>query len=300
MSELAEIQEKLQDTVATLAALENDIALHPDVAALRLNYQSIDKRRKKLEAELAAAASAKGLEVCTYRILSEESRVKVAGLASVLGEYQNLVSIFYDALKSGAKQRATLNAEAIQETSLDFAYSFAGSVGFVFTVPNERTFFDNTHLDEAIRLIFEASRAEQSTDIIRFARQLGPAPIRVLYRWTASHVRWTFSAEIQWKRGPELRQAALIQVPEFRRLQQVLDETSDDTHERIVLVGELVGADIPRRSFHFRPGSGKDIKGFFAEVIDHAHTVELPKRYRATLMKTTRIKYSTEEPEVLH
>jgi hypothetical protein len=300
MSDLVDIQEKLQDTVAMLTALESDLARHPNTPALLLNYQSIEKRKRKLEAELSAAASALGLEVCSYRIIPDGERVKVAGLTSAIGEYQSLVSIFYDAVKNGAKQIAALSAEAIRDTSFDFAYAFAGSVGFVFTLPNERTMFDNTHLDEAIRLIFEVSKAEKPSDILRFARKLGPAPIRVLYRWTESHVRSSFSAEIQWKRGSDIRQSMLIQGAEFQRLQQMLIETSDDTREELVVQAELVGADITRKTFHLRMDQGPDIRGRFANAIGHSHTVELPKHYRATITKTTRIRYSTEEPEVLH
>lgn len=300
MSDLVDIQEKLRDTVATLAALESDLARHPDVPALLLNYESIEKRRKKLEAELAMAAAALGIEVCSYRILPKEERVKVAGLTSTIAEYQNLVSIFYDALKHGAKQKVSLSAEAIHDTSFDFAYAYAGSVGLVFTLPNEPTFFDNTMLDEAIRLIFDVAKAEQPDDILRFARRLGAAPIRILYRWADSHVRASFSAEIQWKRGSEVRQSALIQEPEFQRLQKVLVQTSEDTREEIVVIGELVGADVTRRTFHLRVPHGPDIRGHFATVIGQAHTVELPKRYRAALLKTTRVLYSTEEPQVFH
>lgn len=300
MSEIVGIREKLQDTAAMLTAMEGDLARTPDAKALLLNFKSVEKRKKKLEDELAITAASLGLEVCSYRILPNEQRVKVAGLASAIGEYQNLVSIFYDALKNGAKLRATLNADALRDTSFDFAYAFAGSVGFVFTLPNELTMFNNTFLDEAIRLIFEVSKAEQPSDILRFSRQLGPAPIRTLYRWAESHVQSFFSAEIQWKRGPDIRQSALIQEPEFQRLQRVLVLTSDDTREEMVVVGELVGADVLRQTFHLRMDHGPDIRGRFSEVIGSAHTVELPKRYRATLLKTTRIRYSTEEPEVFH
>jgi len=300
MSDLADIQEKLQDTVAMLAALEEDLARRPDSSALLLNYKSIEKRKRKLEAELASATDALGLEVCSYRILPDAERVKVAGLASAIGEFQNLVSMFYDALRNGAKQRATLSLETVRYTSFDFAYAFAGSVGFVFTLPNERTMFDNTFLDEAIRLIFEAARAEKPEEVLQFARRLGPAPIRSLYRWAESHVRSLFSAEIQWKRGKEVRQTALIQGAEFQRLQQVLVETSDETREESVVHGELLGADVDRQTFHLRVDDGPDIRGRFSEVIGYAHTVEIPKRYRATLLKTTRVRYSTEEPEVSH
>lgn len=299
MNDLIDLHDKLQDTLAAIARMERELKpQQPDTVQLRLTLRSLEGRKRQLETAFLAASASQGLEVCSYRIVPDEERVKVAGIAAAIGEYQALVSIFYDAIKNGAKQIAKLNADAQQETAFDFAYAFAGSAGFVFTLPNEPTLFDNTNLDEAIRLIFEASSATQPAEILQLARRLGPAPIRVLYRWSNAHVRSSFSAEIKWKRGSETRQSALIQMPEFRRLRQVLDETSENTAEETTVAGELVGADVSRRSFHLRLDNGQDIRGSFAQVIGPAHPVKLPKRYRVTLLKQTRIRYSTEEPEV--
>jgi hypothetical protein len=121
MSALLDIQEKLQDTAAMLAELERELARFPDDKGLRLNYQSIEKRNGRLESELAAVTAGMGLELCRYRVVPAQERIKLAGLAGVLGDYQSLVTNFYDALKNGPKQRGKVSAEIAAATAFDFA-----------------------------------------------------------------------------------------------------------------------------------------------------------------------------------
>jgi hypothetical protein len=298
MSDLLDIQEKLQDTAAMLAQLERDLARHPDAFGVQLNIMSLEKRKRKLETELSAATAAMGLEVCSYRIMPEQARVKLAGVTGTLGDYQSLVSSFYNAIKNGAKHTAKLGAEVAAQTAFDFAYAFTGSVGFVFTVPNETTLFDNTVMDESIRLIFEVAKAQRPEDILAFARRLGPAPIRALYKWADDHVKASFSADIEWRRGEVVRQKVLIQWLEFERLRQAISETSDESSEEFTLGGLLVGTDVTKRTFHFQPDDGSDVRGKSGEVISPSHPVEVPKRYEAALRKTTKIHYSTEQEDV--
>ncbi|HEY1380571.1 MAG TPA: hypothetical protein VGF55_27465, partial [Gemmataceae bacterium] len=106
MSALLDIQEKLQDTAAMLAELERELARFPNDRGLRLNYQSVEKRKVKLESELEAVTASLGLELCRYRVVPEQDRIKLAGLAGALGDFQSLVTVFYDAIKSGPKRRS--------------------------------------------------------------------------------------------------------------------------------------------------------------------------------------------------
>src|SRR5437867_3375751 len=128
MSRLLDIREKLQDTSAMLAQLERDLARNPDdTRSLQLEVQSLEKRKRLLEEEMLAVTAEMGLEVCRYRIVPEQARLRLAGVTGALGQYQDLVTIFYDALKNGPKQRGKISAEVASETALDFAYALAGS-----------------------------------------------------------------------------------------------------------------------------------------------------------------------------
>lgn len=298
MSDLLDIQGKLQDTAAMLAQLERDFARRPGSLGVQLNIESLEKRKQKLEAELSSATAALGLEVCSYRLLPSQNRAKLSGVTGALGQYQSLLSLFYDAIRNGPKQTAKVSADAAAHTALDLAYVFTGSIGFVLTVPNETTLFDNTTIDESIRLTFEIPKATRPEDILTFARKLGPAPIRAVYKWADAHVKGLLGADIEWRRGERMRQRGLIQWQEFERLQRTILETSDEISENFSVIGELVGTDVTKKTFHLRPGDGGDIRGSSGDVISQSRSVEVPRLYKAKIRKTTKIHYSTEQEDV--
>src|SRR5262249_14820307 len=159
---------------------------------------------------------------------------RLAWLANALGDYQTALSLFFEAIRSKTpKQTAKLSTDAIAQSSLDFGYTFAGSVGFVLTIPNERLLEMENDLDEAVQLIFEVSKAQTPPEILNHAKRLGKAPIRAIFRWADSHVKALFSADIEWRRGRSLRKKTIIQNPEFERLQQTLLQTSEETTTEI-------------------------------------------------------------------
>ena len=297
MNQLLDIQEKLQDTSAALARLSGDIVRHPNSNALRWDLKSLEKRRDALESQLLSAAAAQGREVCKYRLIPEQDRVRVSGLAGVLGGYQNVLTGFYHAKKSGKpKARATLSAESVEDTALDFSYAFAGSVGFVFTVPIERTLFDNNELAEAIQTVGDLAKTRKTEEILRHAKEFGAAPIRALFKWADAHVRASLNVDIEWRLGEEVKQKILIQVPEFVKLRETISATSEEDVKEFTLTGVLQGADVGARTFHFRPDSGvEDIRGSSGGVISQTQTVTVPWRYSAARRKTTRVFFSTDE-----
>ncbi len=300
MSVLANIQERLQKTVRMIAELEREIPRYPEVAALRTNIRSLEKVKKRLEEEMLAEANAVGREVCRYRVLPEQGRAKLADLAAALTNYQSVVSVFYEAKRRGARQNARVSVETAAKTALDFGYAFAGSIGFVFTVPKERTLFDESVMRNSITQIAEVARAREPAEILKHADSLGPAPIRAMYRWADAHAKAHFGADIEWLAAHDGRQQMLIQQPEFQRLKEAITATSGKHVEEIALRGRLMAADAIRHSFRFLTDRNEKIKGKSGAVISSVRTVELPKRYKAVVKKTTRIHYSTEREDVAY
>ena len=132
------------------------------------------------------------------------------------------------------------------------------------------------------------------------ADQLGPAPIRALYRWADAHTKAHFSAEIEWMGVHEKHPQILIQQPEFQRLKVAISATSGEHSQVIALRGSLTAANATKRTFQFRTERGEVIRGKSGDVISSVRTVELPKRYKAVVRKTTKIQYSTDREEVLY
>lgn len=50
-----------------------------------------------------------------------------------MGSFQKLVSVVYGAIKHGPRQRQRISEDVALETAFEFGYSFAGSLGLVFT-----------------------------------------------------------------------------------------------------------------------------------------------------------------------
>lgn len=298
MSELAELQAKLQDTHAAIVRIERMLTDNPDLPSLLANMRSLQKRHKNLEADFLAAAYELGVDVCTYRLFPDDQKPTLTGLVSALGDFQSLFSVVYDAIRTGPKKRARISEDIVKESSFGFAYSFPGSIGVVLTLPNEILLLEeiDTALDGTMKSIFGMAKAENPSEILTFAQKLGPAPVRALYRWANDHVKAGLGADIEWRRKETVRAALLIQRPELERLTQAIDVTSDNEYSEFDFTGDLVGADVDNLTFHMKNGE-TEIKGRFSDAISADHVVTLPKPYRARIRKTTKIYYSTEREE---
>ena len=299
MSSLLDIQEQLLNTNAALARMERAAAEDPSSSSVQAMGRSLRKRQQALESAFLAEANSIGVDVCTYRLFGDGGNPTIAGLSKVLGDFQTFVSTVYNAIKTAApKERTRVSGSIARESSFEFGYVFAGSLGIVLTVPNERLLMGESKLDETMETVFAMARATDSSQILEHAKQLGPASVRAMYNWAVGHTQSGLGVDIQWRRERVVRAELLAQRPELERLSATIETTSDEKEEQFDSECELVGADVTRQSFHLKLSTGEDIRGSFKDAISPSQTVELPKRYKATLLKTTSIRYSTGEEKV--
>lgn len=299
MSKLTEVQEKLLETNVAMAELEKAIAKDASSISLQTMMASLNKRYRDLEADFLEEVESLGIDVCGYRVFGEEAHPTLKALSSVLGDFQNLVSVVYDAIKTAApKERAKLSADVAAETEFRFGYAYPGSVGFVLTIPNQRRLIGESHLDESMRVISEMSKLQDSPDVLDYAKRLGPASVRALYKWAYDHATSGLGVDIEWRRREIIRTRLFAQRPELERLHQTISVTSEEREFEMTVYGDLVGADVLRQTFHIKLDTGEEIRGKLSEAITEEKTVELPIRYKACVTKTTKIYYSTEEEEV--
>ena len=252
-----------------------------------------------MDSEYAIEADNLGVDICTYRIFAEHDHQTLRALVQALGDFQSLVSTVYDAVKSKVpKMRARISAQITAETEFGFGYIFPGSVGVVLTIPNQRLLGIESELDESISEIATMAKAKDSAEVLEFAKKFGAASIRALYTWAHDHDELGLGAQIEWRRNQVIRNQLLTQQPEFKRLHETIGRTSDETVSQFEITGMVVGAEITRRTFHIQSDDGQDIRGSFQDAISETQRVELPKRYRAIVVKREQIKYSAEEPIV--
>src|SRR5262249_41888881 len=155
-------------------------------------------------------------------------------------------------------------------TSFAFSHAFQGSVGMVFTLPNEKVLFDASEIDSAISCVFEMAKLTTAESVRQYTERFGIAVVHELYNWCRIHSESDIGADIDWKRGPQVRAALFVQPQELSVLQRAIEESGEEQTERFELYGMLVGVDVQTKSFHFRTDDAEDIHGRFFDAISES------------------------------
>ena len=164
---------------------------------------------------MAEATRSDHVEICDYRIIPESrDAYAVAAVTSALRDFQELVTLVFDAL-SRTKPRAKVAPDIQQKTQFEFGFAYAGSLGIVMTIPNERLLVDETNLDRAVGAVFDLLKIRSKEEVRDTARQFGVPTVRKLHHWTKTHSEYGMSADIKWIRDASPRREILAQPPEM-------------------------------------------------------------------------------------
>jgi hypothetical protein len=299
MRDLFQIQRDLEDTHAALARMELAIVKEPKYPSVHATIKGLRQRQQRLEMEFLKAANERGQDVCSYRLFAGDGWPTIDALSKALASFQSLFTSVYDAIKYGPKDRARYTPTVIQTTSFRFGYTFSGSVGVVFTLPNDRMLPGwKSELDRSMTTIRQLSKADTTDKIAMFVKELGEAPIRATYKWADHHATNALGANIEWRREEEIKDEFLVQPIELERLKNTIDISGAESVEIITVHGLLVAANTVRHTFHLvTEDTDTDIRGKYKDAISEEHTVELPKSYIAKIQRTTILQFSSEQPE---
>lgn len=303
MSILAETKIKLGETQSLIATYEQALAEHPEHAGmLAISISSLQKMMRQLDREFATAVASLGLDVCRYRLIPEDGTAKITSVMKAVSSFQTFVSVVYDAIENGPKERARLAADVVDATSFEFGYSFVGSVGIVLTIPNERLLTEEfaTKLDESIAVVFEIAKSASPEEIGEYAKRYGHAVVRAFRAWTLSHVEAGFGVDARWSRGEASRAQLAVQYPEFRDMCRSIDETSAETTSEFEAVGELTKVDMDRRRFRLKVEDAEQIEGTFTDAVTEEHSASVPMRYHARVAKTVTAHYALDTDKVYY
>ncbi len=287
MNAVIELQGMLLETQDLLAHLEQAVQKNPHSIGLRINSQSAAKRFQELEGEFQRIAAESSIDVCRYRLfgVSHDTKISVLALTDTLREFQKLFSTAYGAIKHGPRSKP-VDADIAKETSLNFGYSFAGSVGVVMTLENRKLLVESS-LDAAMQGVFDIAKARTEQEVVKASATLGGPTVRALYNWVTDHLSHNLGVDVQWVRGPVVKGSLTLQVPELKQLATVLQAASEPVDDEVVFDGTVEGCE--HRSslrFHFLTDDGTEIKcPYKAGVISKENPLKSPARYRATFKK---------------
>lgn len=292
MSDVSFYLDQIRDTQHRIHVLEAYALDHPDDAVTNINLMSLSMRAKRLFQILDEVAEAQGVDICKYRFLPEGTEnYPLVDVAASLDKFQRLISIIYDAVKNGPKDRASLSTDVRTATEFGFGHTFSGSLGVALTVPNPAQLFDH-ELDSTIERAFELARVEDAAALRNIVRLVGRAPVRKLYDWAKSSVDSGLAVDIRWKRGAEARFTHYASTSDMARILDIIDGTEDVQESKIEKSGRLVGLDIEKKSFHFKSGDD-DFSGSLSDGFAVSDQYVVPDSYVATIKTVTTVKLST-------
>lgn len=295
MTTLFELAAELRQTHAAIRQINDLIGAHPNDDALEVNMLAIQKRQRVLESQFAELANQQHIDVLGYRFVPETGNsYPLSAVAGALSALQEAISVVFDALKTVPKLRARVSADIAALTTLNFAYTYDGSLGFAFSIPNERLLFAGSDLDRAMELVFKLMKATSRDEISIIAHIIGVAGVRKIYQWAEHHSKYDIGADLEWRRRQEVRNEVRVQPTELERLRELIEESSPETVEPVTLDGVLMGIDVTADTFRLAVPEGDDVRGRLAEEFNRSEHWAVVTRYRARLDVRTKISYATE------
>ncbi len=301
MSRLLQIQEQILDAGSRITRIERSLAEHPS-RALTSSLKSLYKLRSGLEEEFREAAADAQVDVVSYRLLEGRERPTMALVGKAMDSFQTLYAILYAGVSSRLpRNSARLSAYAIEQSAFEFAYAYSGSVGFVFTMPNERLLLGETDLDLAMRNLFALARSSTREDVRYFARTFGLAAVRALHNWADALSVSRTGADIEWKKAESQRDSLVLQAAEVQALRDLIAQTTDVVIRENNFHGILLGFDHKTKHFRFVTETGGGMmSGYAAETADLPASLVLRRQYAARIRTITKIRYAVEKAEVTH
>ena len=292
MSALAELQERIQSTNALIAEWDSSLArvqgeAPPSVLA---NIRSLEKLKRRLEAEFLEVAAQEELEVYRYRIINGPRRITLSEVAESWGKFQD----FFGAVYSALTKTATQGKKPPQAVGVDlgYGYSFAGSVGVVVTVPPEIGIYATTPLEDASNTVFDMVEGQALNKI---AKTVGPVPIQRLHEWVGVHIKNQAGLGLEWRSQQEIKRTVVLDYPQLEAIRATVADTT--TTAILEISGELYAVDTDIKQFKLRGDDKEEYCGTFGDAITPEHAASVPARYRAKIIKTTKIIFTSGEPE---
>jgi len=299
MSEIVSVVERARKAFATVSQIEAALARAPTDRALQLNLSAMQKMAAQSEQQLLAFSQRSYVDVCNYRLLPQPSNNYGFSLQHVsrsLLEYQNMFTQIYDAKKNGPKDRAVFGREAQQESTLELAYTYSGSLGVVLFSQSDRDLLSGK-LDSSIDALYQVVEVDTRKKVREVASNLGNAVVKRVYDWSDANIKGGFAADMRWNRSDGRQLGEVIERERMEGIVEVIDATSDSKTKDIETVGILFGGNIGSRSFHFVVPNGDVYRGHLVADFDRTTEMTLGKFYRARIRETETFHYATERAE---
>ncbi len=294
MSDYAFVADRAKKVFASVSRLESRLAERPSDRAVQINLSAMRKLAIQVREEMERLAALNQMEICQYRIIPiSENGYGLGRVSKSLLEYQNLFSQIYDAFKNGIKSKATFGADVIEESSLNFAYSYSGSLGVALLARSNRDFFGGA-LDKSIDALYQILDIDDSFAVRDAAKTLGTSVIKRVHDWSLANVEGGFSTDIRWKKSDGKLFGQVIDRSRMERIVGFIDEASDKVTKREVFEGILVAVSLPGKTFQIVIPNADTYSGKFADGLNLPNEMTVGRMYSATVEIVEVFYYATQ------
>lgn len=293
MSELQWLVENLEQTEGAVAYLERAMRENPQDEILRINAESVIKRRDDLVRKLNNNLSVSHGELVRYRMKTTGDRYPAKAVGQSIAAFQELVTAVFDAVHTKqTKQRYRPTSESVELSTFEFAGAGAGSVIISLSAPNDRILFGDTDLDQTLNLVERTLSARESDDLKQLAEVVGVSAITKAYAWADVSAGNGIETTIRWGREYEPSKDIVITVDDATIIRGLIENKSDEEQIDHTFDGILHGFDGDTGYFHFETFVDRlDLKGDIDGGL--AKTWTTGKVYKALVRRTASLQYAT-------
>ena len=295
MSGLDSLLDHLRRGYAAINDVEEVAARSPGDRFVLANLTSLKRDVAKLEAQWEDECRNAHIEVCKYRIQSEEGdSFKLSSVSKSLLDFQELFSQIYDALTNGIKKRARITDEINSETSFDFGFSYPGSLGVALMVPSPRNLLSGK-FDQTVDAFLQIMTISNQAEVRELAKSLGIAVVKKTFDWSKENYYSKYNIDITWNTVDGTKKGGLINNSSLGQIVDLIGMTSDISEADRNVRGSLVGIDTVKKKFRFVEADGVDYAGNLSEQFPLEQQWAVNSNYRASIKVKSKTEYATQE-----
>ena len=291
MTRLQFILSDLQETAVVLANLQDRISKDPDDAILRVNAETLLKRRRDLELRLFREIGGQQLDLIQYRIEQQQGKpIPATGLASAILLFQRLITAIFDALRTQPKQTYSPTAESVALSTMTLASAkMIPPVELSFAIPNDRLLALDSDLDLTFMTALNLLRSHTADALRELAGRIGVSSLSEAYRWTTNSVEHRLTSSLSWRKSAHQGFAIVVSADDALLLQTTIGLLYLERLADFDTDLELVALDEDARTFAGSTPQGQ-LTGSLDLRFPRGGRWVTHKRYAAALTKLTRIR----------
>lgn len=294
MSTIRRILDDIRDTDAVANKLRNAADATPHDEVLKINAESVAKRRSDLVRRLDQFLKNEQHDVVGYSIKRGVERYPAAAVAKSVLSFQEMFTAIFDALRNTPKIRYRPSKESVDLSTMDFATAGQGSVVVSLHIPNDRLLLVESDLDRTFARLFQLLATRRQDDFRELVAIVGIASITKTFAWAQVSAESGFDTSITWGKSYDDRKLLNIAHIEAISIRDAIDATSEESERRVEYDCILEGIDPTTSYFHIVLSDGTDIKGETDDLfLNIPWTTKRP--YRAELVCRSVIKFATGE-----